>query len=153
MCHRSYISFIYNNSYTARLSTQCWWILGRSAVANNPWDHTKFRKSVAWKNVAFIESVNNKGDTPITYLLDNGVLAAIELLKPFNVDASKVDIATLIKRFGKKLSERNLRDLIELGSKAEGINTQLNSPESYAKEIERYDLASILHSEPLKEGM
>ena len=103
-------------------------------------------------NVAQIESVNSKGETPIMYLLDNGVLSAIELLKPFNVNASKVDLAKLIKRFGRMLTERNLRDLIELGSKAEGINTQLNSPLSYANEIERYDLASILHSELLKEA-
>ena len=102
-------------------------------------------------NVALIESVNSKGDTPITYLLDNGVLAAIKLLKPFNVNASKVDLAKLIKGFGRILTKENLRDLIELGSKAEGINTQLNSLLSYAKGIERYDLAFILYSELLKE--
>ena len=52
----------------------------------------------------------------------------------------------------KKLTEENLRDLLELGGKADGINTQLNSPLSYASEMNRYDLAHILYDELLKEA-
>lgn len=86
------------------------------------------------------------------YLLSIGLLSAIKLLKPFNVDASKVDLSKLIMRFGKKITEENLRDLIELGGKADGINPQLNSPLSCAKEINRLDLACILYNELLKQA-
>ena len=77
---------------------------------------------------------------------------AIKLLKPFNVDASHVDLAKLIICFGKILTQENLRDLIELGSKADGTNAQLDSPISYATEMNRYDLVRILHNELLKEA-
>ena len=77
---------------------------------------------------------------------------AIKLFKPFKVDASKVDLAKLIINFGKKLTQENLKDLIELGSKADGTNAQLNSPISYATEINRNDLVRILHNELLKEA-
>ena len=102
-------------------------------------------------NVIHIKSVNSEGDTPLTYLLNNGVLMAIKLLKPFEVDASKVDLAKLIVSFGEKLTQENLRDLIKLGSKADGINAQLGSPLSCATE-NRYDLACILYNELLKEA-
>ena len=135
---------------------------------NQPLSHDEFWADLQWetfhcniqgleqlldvKNAIHFESVNNKGETPLTYLLNNGILMAINLLKPFKVDGSKVDLARLIIRYGKKLTQENLRDLIELGSKADGINTQLNSPLSYASEINQYDLARILYNELLKEA-
>ena len=103
-------------------------------------------------NAIHFESFNSKRETPLTYLLNNGMLMAIQLLKPFKVDGSKVDLARLIMNFGKKLTQENLRDLIELGSKADGINAQLNSPLLYASEMNRYDLARILYNELLKEA-
>ena len=77
---------------------------------------------------------------------------AIKLLKPFKVDASKVDLAQLIMSCGKKLTQENLRDLIELGSKADGIDTELNSPLSCAIKVNRHDLSRILYNELLKEA-
>ena len=103
-------------------------------------------------NSIHFKSINSEGDTPLTYLLNNGILLAIELLKPFEVDASKVDLAKLIMNFGKTLTQETLRDLIELGSKPEGINPQLNSPLSYATEMNRNDLSRILYNEMLKDA-
>ena len=103
-------------------------------------------------NVIHFGSLNNEGETPLIFLLNNGMLGGIKLLKPFKVDASKVDLAKLIIRCGKKLTQENLRDLLELGSKADGINAQLTSPLSYASEMNRYDLARILYDELLKEA-
>ena len=103
-------------------------------------------------NSDHFKSVNSEGDTPLTYLLNNGILLAIELLKPFEVDASKVDLAKLIMNFGKTLTQGNLRDLIKLGSKPEGINLQSSSPLSYATEMNRNHLSRILYNEMLKDA-
>ena len=52
-------------------------------------------------NAIHFGSLNNKGETPLTFLLNHDMLGGIKLLKPFKVDTSKVDLAKLIMRCGK----------------------------------------------------
>ena len=89
---------------------------------------------------------NSENQLPINFLLDHGIFSASVTLLQFAVDASVVDVSSVIRKHGKNdiFTVELLSLILDKGGNVMGINAKLPSPIVCALEKNRYDLAALL---------
>ena len=89
---------------------------------------------------------NDEGQLPLNFLLDRGIFSASVTLLQFAVDASSVDVSSMIRKHGKNeiFTVELLSLILDKGGSVVGINAKLPSPMVCALEKNRYDLAALL---------
>jgi len=89
---------------------------------------------------------NDNDQLPLNFLLDHGIFTASVTLLQFPVDASTVDVSTMIRKHAKNdmFTVELLSLILDKGGNVMGINDKLPSPMVCALEKSRYDLAALM---------
>ena len=89
---------------------------------------------------------NDDNQLPLNFLLDRGIFSASVTLLQFAVDASTVDVSSVIRKHGKNdiFTVELLSLILDKGGNVMGINSKLPSPIVCTLEKSRYDLAALL---------